>query len=82
MHIEDDIAREGEDFAAERHHKQYQDSLDRKFDAVCAIINAVCAIISILAIGFYAAARYRCPGYSREVVQRQAAQLDAEGGAK
>ncbi len=76
MHIEDDIAREGEDSAAERYHKAYQDSLDRKIDAVCAII-AILTIIAF-AIGFY-----NCPGCSREkFVSEQAAQLDAEGGAK
>ena len=76
MHIEDDIAREGEDSAAERYHKDYQDSLDRKIDAVCAII-------AILAIGIFAVACYRCPGCSREeFVKNQAAQLDAEGGVK
>ena len=76
MHIEDDIAREGEDSAAERYYKNYQDSLDRKIDAVCAII----AILTLIA---FALGIYRCPGCSREkFVQQQASQLDAEGGAK
>lgn len=76
MHIEDDIAREGEDSAAERYHKNYQEQLDRKIDAVCAII-------AILALIAFALGTYRCSGCSREkFVQQQAAQLDAEGSAR
>lgn len=76
MHIEDDIAREGEDSAAERYHKNYQEQLESRIDLVCVIL----AILTI--IGF-AIGLYSCPGCSREeFVKNQAAQLDAEGGAK
>ena len=76
MHIEDDIAREGEDSATERYHKNYQEQVESRVDLVCSIL-AILTLIGF-AIGFY-----RCPGCSREkFVQQQAAQLDAEGGAK
>ena len=76
MHIEDDIAREGEDSAAERYHKNYQEQLESRVDLVCSIL----AILTLIA---FALGIYCCPGCDREkFVEQQATQLDAEGGAK
>lgn len=52
-------------------------------DKTESMIDIVCSILAILTLIGFAIGFYRCPGCSREeFVNNQAAQLDAEGGAK
>lgn len=71
MHIEDDIAREGENDTALRNRPNNEERLDR-------IIDTACVVIVVVLIAFGAACCYCCPGCDAAVF----CHAQQEGGAK